>query len=469
MHKTLLNGNERITMKRVVSILILAMLVLAMFAVTGCKSNTDTGSNDGFQGNSIPGGTADVSQETIEALQQSGEVSVYTFGDDMTSTKPIYNGWFNQPEFVEYFEAVYGGKLTTVNTVWENWESKFITDMASGDAPDVLYIGAKNWPKVGNRGLVFSVSELKEKGVLGLDHPVLEHGQETVAKNFTFKNEVYGFALQQVQCFWAIVNTDLYKKYEVKSPVEYYNEGLWNFDTFVKSGNELTKAAGTDDAGNKAASGYFCWDATTLIRANGQQLIGIDPATGNITNNMDKNEVIAALEIYSTGMKSDGFMSGKDTFSQGNIGILGFMDENMVNSLKNVTFNWDVVPFPTGPNNTTNQLPGSVRAWAVSTACENPQGAVNLIIALNAAKEQNMFKVDESDVSNILGDKPETLQMMKDNAVYGVNDNMCGVGNLWGAQWNFWGDLRAKTPIETIQTYMPAFNAQIQQEMMSAN
>ncbi len=456
-------------MKRVVSILMLVALVLSLFVMTACKSNS--GDTDGatFEGNTIPGGTADVSQDVMDALQNTGEVSVYTFGDDMETTKPIYNGWFNQPEFVEYFEAVYGGNLTVINTVWENWESKFITDMASGDAPDVLYIGAKNWPKAGNRGLVYSVEELTEKGVLGLDHPVLTEGRETVEKNFTFKNNVYGIALHQAQCFWAIVNTDLYKKYEIKSPVDYYNEGLWNFDTFVESGNALTKAAGVDGAGNRAAVGYYCWDATTLIRANGQQMVGIDPATGNITLNMDKNEVIAALEIYSAGMKSDGFMSGKDTFKQGNIGILGFMDENLVEALQDVSFNWDIVPFPTGPANTTNQLPGSVRAWAISTACENPQAAVNLIIAVKAAIEQNMFDVDKSDVSNILGDKPETLQMMKDNAVYGVNDNMYGVGNLWGAQWSFWGDLKAKTPVETIQTFMPAFQAQIQQEMMSSN
>ncbi len=456
-------------MKRIVSLLILAVLVLALFTAAGCKSSD--GDNDGatFEGNTIPGGTADVSQETMDALQDSGEVSVYTFGDDMTSTKPINNGWFNQPEFVEYFEAVYGGKLVTVNTVWENWEAKFITDMAASDAPDVLYIGAKSWPKVGNRALVFTQSELKEQGVLGLDHPVLQDGIETVEKNFTFKNEVYGFSLHQAQCFWAIVNTDLYKKYSVKSPVEYYNEGLWNFDTFVESGNALTKAAGYDDAGNKAASGFHCWDATTLIRANGQQMVSIDPATGVITNNMDKNEVLAAFEIYSTGMKSDGFMSIKDTFSQGNIGIIALMDENMVAALENVSFNWEVIPYPTGPANNTNQLPGSVRAWAVASSCENPQGAVNLIIALKAAIEQGMFDVDKSDVSNILGDKPETLQMMKDNAIYGVNDNMYGIGNLWSAQWSFWGDLRAKTPNESVQTYMPAFNAQIQQEMMSSN
>ncbi len=456
-------------MKRIVSVLILAVLVLALFAAAGCRSTT--GNNDGatFEGNTIPGGTTDVSQDTMDALQNSGEVSVYTFTDDMSSVKPINNGWFNQEEFVDYFESVYGGKLTTVYTIWENWEQKFISDMASDNAPDLLYNCAKLWPKVGNRALVYTKSELVEMGVLGLDHPVLQPGMETVEKNFTFKNEVYGFAIQQSQCFWAIVNTDLYKKYEIKSPIDYYNEGLWNFDTFIESGNALTKAAGTDDAGNKAASGYYCWDATALIRANGQQMVGIDPTTGDITLNMDKNEVLAALEVYATGMKSDGFMSGKDTFKQGNIGILSIMDENMVNALKDVTFNWDVVPFPTGPANTTNQLPGSVRAWAVASSSENPQGAVNLIIALKAAIEQNMFETDASDVSNILGDKSETLQLMNDNAVYGVNDNMYGVGNLWSAQWNFWGAIRAGTPNEVIQTYMPAFNAQIQQEMLSSN
>ena len=64
-------------------------------------------------------------------------------------------------------------------------------------------------------------------------------------------------------------------------------------------------------------------------------------------------------------------------------------------------------------------------------------------------------------------DKQDTLQMINDNAPYGVNDNMYGVGNLWGKQFDFWTALRQGTANEVVQTYTAMFNAQVQQEAMS--
>ena len=455
-------------MKRVISALILAAFVLTLSAAAGCKS-TDSGNDASatYQGDVIPGGTAEVTQDVMDALQNSGNVSTYVLTDDKTSRKPLTLGWFYDENFIEYFEQVYGGTIETVYTTWEGWENKFISDFAAGDAPDLIYNMAKLWPKTGNRGMVYSNKELQELGVLGLDHPMLQDGIETVERNFTFKDETYGFALHSSMCFWAIVNTDLFAQYNVKSPVDYYNEGLWNLDALVEAGNALVKAAGTDESGNKAVTGYYCWDPTVLVRANGQQIVGINAQTGELTLNMDKNEVLAAFEIYSNGMKSDGFMSTKDTFNKGNTGILAATDENLVSALKDITFNWEIIPFPKGSANTNGQLPGSVRAWCVTSSSQNPQGAVNMVIALKAALKDDMFDIDEYDIVNILGDKQDTLQMINDNAPYGVNDNMYGVGNLWGKQFDFWTALRQGTANEVVQTYTPMFNAQVQQEAMS--
>ncbi len=457
-------------MKRIVSVLILAVLVLSLFAVVGCSSTGDNGDDTGYTGNTIPGGMADVSEEVLEALQNSGEVKVYTFGDDMETTKPIYNGWFNQAEFQEYFEAVYGGKITIQNGVWSGWEQRFVIEFASGDAPDLIYTPARLWPKAANREMVFSLSDLEELGVVGLDHPVLQEGLDTVKNNFTYKNEVYGFALQDSMCFWAVVNTDLFARYSVKSPVEYFNEGLWNLDTFVECAQALTNAAGVDANGLKNASGYYCWTNTALTRANGQHIISVDPATGDLTLNTDKPEVKEILELYRNGTDTTGFIAGTDTFANGNIGISSWMDENFVGNYSNLTFNWEVVPFPLGDANTTGMIPGAVRAWGVVSSSENAQGAVNLVIALKTAIEQNMFEVDKSHYSTILTDKPETVQMMQDYIYNGVNDTLQGIAqanSIGGGLWNRLGKNR-ETVNEALEAINPKFQAEIQAELAGA-
>ncbi len=454
-------------MKKAISLFILVVLTVSLFSVIGCSSTADNGENGGFTGNTIPGGIADVSQETLEALQKSGKVKVYTFGNDMTSVHSGDNGWFNHEIFQEYFKAVYGGELEIVNGLWKNWEQRFLIEFAAGDAPDLIYSGTRLWPKVANREMVYSLSEMKEMGLVGLDHPVLQDGMDIVERNFTFKNEVYGFALQDVQCYWLIVNTDLYKKYEVKSPVEYYNEGLWDFDTFVKSSQELTDKAGLDANGLKNASGYYCWDPNAMLIANGQQLVTIDRATGEMTLNLEKAEVVDMLEMYSDAVSQTGFINLVDTFANGTVGCVAWLDKSLVQVVESgLTFNWDIVPYPLGENNTEGTVFGTVRPWSVVTSSENPQGAVNLVIALKAAIEQGLLPTDRYDLTYYFEDKPEISQMIKDIESFGINDNQKGIANFEDINYALWPRLqKGQTVNEAIQALKPKFLAEINAEL----
>ncbi|MBQ2703972.1 MAG: carbohydrate ABC transporter substrate-binding protein [Clostridia bacterium] len=455
-------------MKKVISLLLILVLVVAMgICAAGCKSTGEKQDEGGKFADKIPGGSADVSAEVLEALTNSGSVSSYVFGTDDTAGRPANLGGLNNVTFQELFREVYGGEIELSNIPWEGWESKFISDFAAESAPDMIYGFAKLWPKIANRGMVFSNKELKEMGIVGLDHPVLKDGFEAVEANFTYKNEVYGLALHRSGCFWSIVNEDLYKKYNVKSPSAYYKEGLWDIDALSKCSNELITAAGLNDAGVREVFGYYCWDSTAFIRANGQQLIGFDGATGALSNNCKKLEVIEAMENLRKAFQEGWATTDDQVFAKGNAGIIAVTDENVTSNISNLTFDYSIIPFPKGRSNKNNQLPGSVSAWMVTTSSDNVQGAVNLIIAYLAAVEDGTLPLGDNCVESSLKDQPEVLQMILDSKIHGVNDNMYGVGTLWSAQWDFWRQIRTgKTTVaETVEAFSSLFDAQIEAEM----
>lgn len=450
-------------MKRILSVFVMLVLVLSFAAMaTGCPAKAEPGPSGKFD-NIIPGGVYDVSQEVLEALVDSGTVSTYFYDSNDE------NSGFANKDFQELFREVYGGELVLDHIEWEGWENTFITDFAANEAPDLIHGFAKLWPKIANRGMVYSVRELKDKGVVALDHPLLQQNFETVEKNFSYKDEPYGFSLMGSACFWCVVNEDLYAKYNVKSPSKYYEEGLWDMNALAESSRALITAAGLNDSGVREIYGYYCWDSTVFIRANGQQLVGYDPKTGKLTNNIEKKEVADALENLRTAFQEN-YATNKDNFKRGKIGINALVDGNLAALIPQLTFKWSIVPFPAGESNTNRQIPGSVQAWMVTSSSKNPQGAVNLVIALYAARDLDIFPEDKDSIEVVLKDHPDVLAMMDDSRYNGVNDNMYGVGTLWSTQWDFWSAIRfgKGTVAETTQTYKSMFDAQIAQEMASA-
>ncbi len=451
-------------MKRLFSLLIIAVLVAALAIVaTGCNGSGEGNTSSGKYANIIPGGIADVSQETLAALAQSGTVTTYFYGSEGQGSG------FDYKEFQNIFREVYGGELVLDYIEWEGWENTFIVDFAANEAPDLIHGFAKLWPKIANRGMVYNRKELADMGVVGLDHPMLLEHFETVEKNFTYKNEPYGFALTGSACFWCVVNEDLYAKYDVKSPSKYYEEGLWNLSTLAESSRALVTAAGLNSSGVRDTFGYYCWDSTVFIRANGQQLVGYDPKTGALINNIEKKEVIDSLENLRTAFQEE-YATNSNTYETGRIGVIAIADGNVATLVPELTFKWSIIPFPAGPANDGRQVPGSVQAWMVTSSAKNPQGAVNLVIALKAAEKEGIMPKEVNDVSVALKDYPEILEMMEDSRYNGVNDNMYGVGTLWNEQWSFWTAIRfSKGSVsETVQTYKAMFDAQIEAELESA-
>ena len=158
-------------MKKILSLALIAVLCAALVLATGCTPKETTGDKD-TSSVTIENiyGSSDLTEDQIAALQNSGEITLYTdkpdiakgeYNDDTKAAHEFYKKYYGLT--IKYKYQAYGDNLT-----------KFMVDYANGDAPDMIGLNYRRWPKAGNREVVYSLSELEKKGIVGLDHPEFE-------------------------------------------------------------------------------------------------------------------------------------------------------------------------------------------------------------------------------------------------------------------------------------------------------
>jgi ABC-type glycerol-3-phosphate transport system substrate-binding protein len=452
-------------MKRFLSTAMILSLVVALaLSASSCSGSSST-TGGGTTAADFPEGIGDVSQELKDKLSNSGKVVTYLWGNPESEVNDSVKN------FQQHFTDVYGGEIDYRIIQWEGWERTFLTQYAANDAPDIIEVSDKLWPKVANRGMVYSTQQLTDLGVVGLEHPLLQENLEPIAKNFTYNHQVYSFAFQQLSAGYCLVNDDLFEEYEVKSPKEYYEEGLWNWDNFVKCISEITQD--TDGDGKNDIYGYYGWDLDYFVRANDGQLITIGE-DGTLTLNTQDQRVLNALQNIKDLYGVKKVATGTDSFAKGTTAMQCWLADNCLKTIVNnngLTFNWSLVPYPCGPDNTTNASPGVMTGYGVVSSSQNPQGAVNYVIAIKAYAEATYVKPTEPTLGKLESVFDEdTLAMIEENNKFATSCLYLGVGDMKGKQWDFWGAVKNanRSVSEVLNTYEPLFQAQIDLEMASA-
>lgn len=451
-------------MKKILSVIIVAALTLALcMSAVGCKSTTgDTDNSSNDYADAIPGGSADVSAETLEALANSGEVSIYRF--EGGGTTPSGGSLEEDEEFKKYFDSVYGGNLVYHTVVWSDWENKFISEFAAGDAPDVVYLFSQNWPRAGSRGLVYSKADLEKLGVQALDHPVIKNSAELAERNFQYNGNVFGLDVFLVTPNVMLVNDTLIKDCGIdKTPKQLYESGQWNWDSFM---DIMAKVCSVDkDADGQADyRGYNGWDATYVMSANAGYLI--TEKDGKFQSNTTDIKVINGLQMYND-LSLNGYMRERGDFKEGKTATFVETHYNVAKKINNegsgLGFDWSVVPYPLGPDNTEGNQVGGCEAYAIVSSTDNPQGALNLIIAKNAF-EASYTELDPTyDLEYWLDDEGD--QMLSDIRLKVKQKLWAGVGNIWGGQWDFWNAVRSTSSVtEVLSTYDSWLRAQCETE-----
>ena len=452
-------------MKKILSLALIAVLCAALALATGCTPKDTTGDKD-TSSVTIENiyGSSDLTEDQIAAFQNSGEITLYTdkadiakgeYDEDTKSAHEFYKKYYGLT--IKYKYQAYGDNLT-----------KFMVDYANGDAPDMLTLDYRRWPKAGNRQIVYSLSELEEKGVIGLDHPEFEKYKD-LREPFVIDGEYYSPVATYCSPVLCAVNLDLFDEYKIKSPVEYYKEGTWDMDTYIKCCKEITR---TKPDGTKIW-GSFGWNNSWYLIANDARLVQWDDnfklvLTMNDPTTVETLTMWSDLYIkeYSPSVEQ---LKMDDSYKTGNMGMYIYTANNLAaDTLADVTFKWDLVPMPYGSKNTSGLVPGEVNGSGVVTGEKtNVQGVINYLIANRLWN--NADRNDEYSLYNIHTYEgmynEEQLELIYSFCDKIDQDLYMGVGNL-GNKFNFWNDLKSGTmsPKECIEKWEPVWQEQVDEE-----
>lgn len=217
------------------------------------------------------------------------------------------------------------------------------------------------------------------------------------------------------------VNMDIVNRLGLPDPIALYEAGNWNWDNFLSM---MRTAQGQ---GYYGLGGVPNDIGRMLVASNDAQMV-----TPDLNFGYDQPATMAALNLFSTIMEErlwkqppDGADDWYGTMGTWNEQMFGFRDGDalffsMYLWVPNYIveggepFEFHVLPFPAGPNNTTGASWGGgfEQAVVIPAGVENPELVLAVMEALMAWHGGDTFLVTEA----LLGQAASRLQTMEDNA-----------------------------------------------------
>ena len=246
-------------------------------------------------------------------------------------------------------------------------------------------------------------------------------------------------------------------------PRELYDAGEWNWDTFRQSALAIMEY---DAEGNVTVWGFGSWVYDLWIISNGGSLVE-NMSEGGVRLTLDDPKAMRGLQFMQDGYFKDKYFNptGHKTHTTDFVsGKCAMIADGMYRVLEFASMKdeWDFVPVPVGPDNTTGTLPGNCDGWAVTVGAKNPDGALMYLIGTAEYYEENP---EEDSIVQGFSEEQKTLY---DEYVYGdatmliESNRLEGVGNIKQLQWNWWEQIFFGLPIATVNAiFAPVFQAEI--------
>lgn len=362
--------------------------------------------------------------------------------DPSTATVEDIYKWEN----LKRVEEKYNCKIEFINVPWEELDTKLTTSVMAGDpyADGVMLEPAKAIP-LAVSGQIMAIEDinLPEADIFN-DNYILLPGTEIAGKHYSMIEHN-----EEVSACFLGVNEDIINELGVEDPVELYEKGEWTWDKFL----EIAKAATKDTDGDNVVDQYGLSGvplvlAKQFIASNDGFLVddtnlkeGLsDPKTMealeffNKLYNTDKVAYLANNDVWEWNGNLQAYREGKSAMYHLQSWVLGEGD--------NGSFNYSVVPYPTGPSNTSGSTyltaTGGV---AIPRGVENPEDVLMIFeevqdwyggeyeIKAEASREwlSTLFKT-EKDMENAIafseGGKVDVIDGVTDYPINTV------VGNL---------------------------------------
>lgn len=427
------------------------------------SDSSNTGSTNGGDG-----GTTASGKKTAAATTKKNQTTTTKRQVDVSIYPKTLNGktarillWDtptdNDKLMYNNFTKVTGCNVKFVQTTYENYAYKLSSMVASNDAPDTAFLIPRNYPSFILKDLLQPIDKYVKK-----DDPLLDF---SAMNHFKFNDQYWGIASKSTaEHFVVFFNKTMFDeaKNVNKNPLELYNEGNWNWNTFA---DLVQKMVAKDSSGNIVRYGLALDRVHTFMDSTGIDFVTVN---GNdLKNNIKDPRVKKAWEFIKelTFVRNYGIKVANPPsfFAQGKAAMCieghWAVDRGSNNApLKSMRDKWDWVPFPKYPDGQSYQ-PIEAGVWGVPYRSKNPEAGYYLA----------RWVIDPASLDGVEGaEKPNQYRTKADvdrlEVVYASNKfSTMTVGILGDALWDLWWDLlNPENQVGTvIDNWVPTINNHI--------
>ncbi|MBE5786405.1 MAG: extracellular solute-binding protein [Clostridiales bacterium] len=337
-----------------------------------------------------------------------------------------------QKKQIKAFELKYGCKVEPFIMAWNDWKNQMLSLVVSGEVPDVCYVPDETFLKWLSRGLLMELDDY-----VIADDPIWN---QQIWDMFSWMGKHYGISSNGISPLYCIYNASMFYEKGVKTPLEYYEEGKWNFKNFRKCAIEMT--------GDGVVGAGIGW-RYALNLANGNSPVELDRENGQILITMNNEPAIAAIELQAELLQ--GGYSNMDgwgvPFGNGQVAMVLERPVNVIGQfdLRTTTManaEIEIVPLPMGPDNEEGLVPCIADAVAIPKNAKNPLGGMAWTYFLAEYNEKH--KNDEDVVANrrktYTDEQWEFIQEYEEDATF-INTFVYGVGDWYLGDWNYWTEM----------------------------
>lgn len=278
-------------------------------------------------------------------------------------------------------------KIIFEHTPYSGYDSKILTRIAGGAAPDIIATEVDYFVTFATKGVLENLSPYLQKESMAEQGFNAEDFFPAIRDRFTVDGNLYAIPRDVAPFACVFYNKKLFDEAGISYPTD-----EWTWDDMLRMARAMTK---TDEAGRTVQYGFYGWAWQNFIYGNGGALV--DDVKNPTKTKIDDPRSIAGLQFYAdminlykvmpTPVALANMGMGVDLmFSSGRLAMFlsGIWETP---GLRNYDFEWDVAMFPKGPNGDRAFGSGG-SGYAILKSSKNKEAAWEVVKALTSAKGQ---------------------------------------------------------------------------------
>lgn len=443
-------------MKKLISIIMITVLVTVMLTACGKKGAEETQENNS---NNTEDSSVTKTPEATAAPVETEPTPVVSALPETLANPNITVLWHTSEEVYktnketnpdafdaiwsvkDSYEEKYGGTVNVVAVGWGDQKDQLIKMVNAGETIDLAQAHDQNFPVYPAKKLVQDITQYVD----------VNDGfwYKGVTNTFTFGGTAYaaGTDATPVVIYY---NKTLFDNYSVKTPMEYYKEGNWTWDTFREAALAMT--GDTDGDSVNDSFGYGWWDGAYVqfLASNGITHVAYNE-DGSIGSNYMTPEATETMTFLQNAYVKDKFIDATQTgdyfISMFKSGKLAMTSEYGFSGYSAFACDYEIgwAPIPKGPSGEALQGGGGLSGWCIPITAENGEGAAafmrmssEMLLDYNNSKTVEKYGQEDVDLMNSLAN----------NIMFAP----IGIEAYWDANWTIYQGLINGTPVSTFLT-----------------